>query len=172
MTTFHPWENGRVISFTKGAVEGIVGRSEKAYHTRGPEEFDRMKLLEIADRIAGDGLRAMGFGFRVWDGLPDPMTSDEVEKGLVLLGIVGMMDPPREEAKEAVAMCKTAGIIPVMITGDHPLTATTIARELGIIEDGAEMPSRGGNWMSCPWRTLKRRWSISAFTPGWPPSRN
>ncbi len=67
--------------------------------------------------------------------MPDDMSAENVETGLTILGLTGMMDPPREEAKEAVAMCKTAGIKPVMITGDHPVTAREIARRLGIIED-------------------------------------
>jgi Ca2+-transporting ATPase len=138
MTTFHPWENGRVISFTKGAVEEITARSEKAYTGPGLVEVDRSKILEIADRIAGDGLRALGFGLRVWDGLPDLLTPEAVETGLTLIGIVGMMDPPRPEAREAVAMCRSAGIRPVMITGDHPLTARVIAQRIGILEgDGS-----------------------------------
>ena len=134
MTTFHPWENGRVISFTKGAVEEILERSEKVFTSRGQEDVDRSQILEIADRIAGDGLRTLGFGLRIWDGLPDPLISEEVETGLTLIGIVGMMDPPRPEAGEAVAMCRSAGIRPVMITGDHPLTARVIARRIGILE--------------------------------------
>ena len=135
MTTFHPWENGQVISFTKGAVEEIVARSEKSFTHRGLEDLDRPQILEMADRIAGDGLRALGFGLRVWDGLPDPLTSEAVETGLTLIGIVGMMDPPRPEAREAVALCRSAGIRPVMITGDHPLTAKVIARRIGILEE-------------------------------------
>ena len=134
MTTFHPWENGRLISFTKGAVEEIVARSEKSFTHRGLEDLDRPQILEMADRIAGDGLRALGFGLRVWDGLPDPLTSEAVETGLTLIGIVGMMDPPRPEAREAVALCRSAGIRPVMITGDHPLTARVIAQRIGILE--------------------------------------
>ena len=134
MTTFHPWENGQVVSFTKGAVEEILERSEKVYTLRGQEDVDRPPILEIADRIAGDGLRALGFGLRVWDALPDPLLPAEVETGLILIGIVGMMDPPRPEAGEAVAMCRAAGIRPVMITGDHPLTAKVIAKRIGILE--------------------------------------
>ncbi len=134
MTTFHSWGEGRVISFTKGAVEEIVERSEKVYTHRGQEDVDRPPILEIADRIAGDGLRALGFGLRVWDEIPDPLTSAGVETGLTLIGIVGMMDPPRPEAREAVTMCRSAGIRPVMITGDHPLTARVIAHRIGILE--------------------------------------
>jgi len=133
MTTFHPLENGRIISFTKGAAEEIVERSEKALADHGQEEVDRSKILETAEQIAGDGLRTLGFAMRVWEALPHPLTSEQVETGLVLIGIVGMMDPPRPEAAESVATCRSAGIRPVMITGDHPLTAEVIAKRVGII---------------------------------------
>ena len=88
--------------------------------------------------MAADGLRVLCIAMRKWDSLPDDMSAQNVEKGLTILGLTGMMDPPREEAKEAVAMCKTAGIKPVMITGDHPLTARTIARSLGILEEDSK----------------------------------
>ena len=81
MTTFHPWENGRIVSFTKGAVEEILERSEKALTVRGRKPLDRDEVLEIADRIAGDGLRALGFAMRVWEALPDPLTSEQVGNG-------------------------------------------------------------------------------------------
>src|SRR4030043_61342 len=87
--------------------------------------------------MAADGLRVLGMAMRQWDTLPHDLTSENVETRLALLGLVGMMDPPREEAKEAVSMGKQAGINPVMITGDHPVTATVIAKRLGIIENGA-----------------------------------
>jgi len=134
MTTFHPWDNARVVSFTKGAVEEILERSEKVLTRRGEEEIDLPKVLEITEQITGQGLRALGFGLRVWEGLPDRLNPANVETRLILLGIVGMMDPPRPEAAEAVAMCRSAGIRPVMITGDHPLTARVIATRVGIID--------------------------------------
>jgi Ca2+-transporting ATPase len=133
MTTFHSWEKGRIVSFTKGAAEEIVGRSEKVRIGQGEEEIDRSKVLGVAERIAADGLRTLGFAMRVWEALPDPLTSKQAEEELILIGIVGMMDPPRPEAAESVAMCRSAGIRPVMITGDHPLTAEVIARRVGII---------------------------------------
>ena len=137
MTTFHSWDNERVVSFTKGAVEEILGRSKGVFTSRGEEGIDRSAIMEITDKIAGQGLRALGFGFRLWESLPDRLDSGEVESNLVLIGIIGMMDPPRPEAAEAVAMCRSAGIRPVMITGDHPLTARVIANRIGIIdEDG------------------------------------
>ena len=105
MTTFHPWEDGQVISLTKGAAEDILERSQGMVTSQRQEEIDHSQILKITNRIAGDGLRVLGFGLRVWDRLPDPLISAEVETGLNLIGIVGMMDPPRPEAAEAVAMC-------------------------------------------------------------------
>ncbi|MFH1304199.1 MAG: HAD-IC family P-type ATPase, partial [Planctomycetota bacterium] len=127
MTTFHPWENGQIISFTKGAAEEIVERCENVLTGQGQDEIDHAQVLQMAEQLAGEGLRTLGFGLRVWDALPDPLTSEQVETGLVLTGLVGMMDPPRPEAAESVALCRSAGIRPVMITGDHPLTAEVIA---------------------------------------------
>ncbi len=143
MTTFHPWENGRIVSFTKGAVEEILERSEKGFTNRGQEELDRAGVLDTAEQIAGEGLRTLGFAMRIWEALPDPLTSEQAETGLILLGIVGMMDPPRPEAAESVAMCRSAGIRPVMITGDHPLTAEVIARRIGIIRGEGEAVMTG-----------------------------
>ncbi|OGS00808.1 MAG: ATPase [Elusimicrobia bacterium RBG_16_66_12] len=136
MTTFHRWDDGRIVSFTKGAVENVLERSVKVLTPRGEADLDASAVLRESDRIAADGLRALGFAVRFWDALPDDLSPERVETGLVLLGIAGMMDPPRPEAREAVALCKAAGIKPVMITGDHPLTARAIARRIGILEDG------------------------------------
>lgn len=133
MTTFHPWQDGRIVAFTKGAIEELQGRSDTVLSPQGPEPIDHAKVLETADQVAGDGLRTLGLAMRIWEALPDPLTSEQAETGLVLLGLVGMMDPPRAEALESVAMCRSAGIRPVMITGDHPLTAEVIARRVGII---------------------------------------
>ena len=92
------------------------------------------------------GLRVLGFATRKFDSLPSIITSANIENNLKIAGIAGIIDPPREEAKQAVYECKTAGIKPVMISGDHPITAATIAKRLGIIETkedriitGAEM---------------------------------
>lgn len=143
MTTFHPWENGQVISFTKGAAEEIVERSGKIMTPEGQAEINRAKVLEVSEQIAGNGLRTLGLGLRVWDALPDPLTSEQVESDLVLIGIVGMLDPPRPEAAESVAQCRSAGIHPVMITGDHPLTAEVIARRVGILRGQGESVMTG-----------------------------
>ena len=95
-------------------------------------------MHRMNERMAADGLRVLCIAMRKWDALPVDMSAGKVETGLTVLGLIGMMDPPREEAREAVAMCKAAGIKPVMITGDHPITAMVIAGRLGIIEDDSK----------------------------------
>ncbi len=109
----------------------------------GPIEIDgawRRRLLDANDRLAGNGRRVLGVAYRVYDATgSDPadhaVLTDHAEMELVVLGLVGMIDPPRTEVRDAVAVCRSAGIRPVMITGDHPLTAKAIATELGIATD-------------------------------------
>jgi Ca2+-transporting ATPase len=134
MTTFHAWEDGTFVSFTKGAVEELLDRSVALYASGGAEPLDRQELMRVSDRISAEGLRTLGFGVRFWDRLPDDPSPEHAETGLAFLGMVGMMDPPRTEARDAVLVCKTAGIRPVMITGDHPLTARAIAKRIGILD--------------------------------------
>jgi len=124
----------RVLSFTKGAVEVLLDRSVSVLMSDGIKPLDRSEVERLSDRIAADGLRVMAIGMRTWESLPADRSPDNVESGLVLLGLMGMMDPPREEARQAVAECRSAGITPVMITGDHPLTARTIAKRVGILD--------------------------------------
>ncbi len=127
------------VSFTKGAFESIIDRSSHILSGEGVVELTesiRKEIIAVNEKMADDGLRTLAFASRQWDHLPDEMTPDTAENNLTFIGIAGLMDPPREEAKEAVSICKTAGIKPVMITGDHPLTARNIARRLGIIDDG------------------------------------
>ncbi|MBI4710350.1 MAG: cation-translocating P-type ATPase [Nitrospirae bacterium] len=123
------------ISFTKGALEILIDKSDNILTSDGLKEIDREEILKVSERMAADGLRVLCVAMRKWDRLPDDMSHENVETGLTILGFTGMMDPPREEAKEAVAVCKAAGIKPVMITGDHPITARTIAMQLGILDD-------------------------------------
>jgi Ca2+-transporting ATPase len=136
MTTFHAWEGGKVVSFTKGAVEVVLERATRMLTAQGEAVLVSAEIAAVADRIAGDGLRTLGFGMRLWDRLPDNPCAADVETGLTLLGLAGLMDPPRQEAKDAVELCRKAGIVAVMITGDHPLTARSIARRIGILDDG------------------------------------
>ncbi|HDI59394.1 MAG TPA: cation-translocating P-type ATPase [Desulfobacteraceae bacterium] len=144
MTTFHPWPDGRVVSFTKGAVEKLLDRCRREQTAEGPVAIDRDRIRETAEQIAGEGLRILGLAMRLWEAVPDGPRAGAAEDDLVFVGMVGMMDPPRPEAAEAVAMCRSAGIRPVMITGDHPLTAEVIARRVGIIgeKDGAVLTGR------------------------------
>ncbi len=140
MTTFHEgWGEGGLVSFTKGAVDVLMEKSENILTADGLKPIDSETIHRINDRMAADGLRVLGVAMRSWDTMPASVTPDNVENKLTLLGFVGMMDPPREEAKEAVAICKAAGIKPVMITGDHPITARTIARRIGIIDHDGDV---------------------------------
>jgi len=135
MTTFHKGANGRLVSFTKGAIEAIAERSRAGMTSTGIKDLDLEEINRVNEEMAADGSRIIGIAFREWNSLPLNMSTENVETGLTLLGLVGMMDPPREEAKEAVSISKTAGIKPVMITGDHPLTARAIAKRIGILDD-------------------------------------
>jgi Ca2+-transporting ATPase len=134
MTTVHTCDDG-FVSFTKGALEGLLDTSVAMITSDGLQPVRTDAIQVIHEQMAADGLRVLGVAMRKWDALPDNMSPEPVETGLTLLGLAGMMDPPREEAGEAVLMCKTAGIKPVMITGDHPGTALAIAGRLGIIDD-------------------------------------
>ncbi|MBP7527205.1 MAG: cation-translocating P-type ATPase [Syntrophorhabdaceae bacterium] len=137
MTTFHSRQDGKFVSFTKGAIDVLLDKSTGILTDRGMQAVNADEIRMVNEKMSADGLRVLGISMRIWDVLPDDVTPEHVETGLSILGIVGMMDPPREEAGEAVRLCKTAGIRPVMITGDHPLTATTIAKRLGILEHGS-----------------------------------
>lgn len=123
MTTFHSHDK-KIISFTKGAPEILLQRCVN---------IELAALQKQVDAMAATGHRILGFAYRYWDTLPEDPDSESHETGLQFLGLTGMIDPPREEVFDAVAQCKTAGIVPVMITGDHPLTAKNIAQRIGIL---------------------------------------
>ncbi|MEK6539892.1 MAG: cation-translocating P-type ATPase [Deltaproteobacteria bacterium] len=148
MTTIHKGPGARgqgsgekfqYISFTKGAIEVLIEKSVNVLTSNGLETIDAEEINRIGERMAADGLRIIAIGMRMWEGIPENIAPEYVESGLTFLGLVGIMDPPREEVREAVAICKSAGIKPVMITGDHPITARAIARRLGIIDDTGEI---------------------------------
>ncbi len=141
MTTIHKTPLNSVaeampafVSFTKGAAEVLLGRCSGILTSRGIQPLNEKEINALSDRIAADGLRVMAIGIRMWQESPDPLSHENVEQQVLLLGLAGMMDPPREETRNAVALCKTAGITPVMITGDHPLTAKAIALRVGILD--------------------------------------
>ncbi len=136
MTTFHAGPDGGVFSITKGGVEVLLGKAAGFLLLEGARKLDKEEITQVSAKMAGEGLRVLAFGVRDWAALPEHLDPQSVESDLHLLGLVGLMDPPREEVEDAVAQCKSAGIIPVMITGDHPITASTIATRLGITGDG------------------------------------
>ncbi len=133
MTTVHAVEN-EFISITKGAIDVLLNKASNQITSRGLQRLDREALTGENDRMTENGLRVLGFAFRKWSVLPQKLLPETMESELTFIGLTGLLDPPREEAKEAVALCKAAGIIPVMITGDHPGTARTIALRLGIMD--------------------------------------
>jgi Ca2+-transporting ATPase len=135
MTTLHG-KGTEVIAYTKGSPESVLPCCERVLTSTGEENIDHAALLHQVDAMAADGLRVLAIAYRRWATLPASPHPAEVEGELVFLGLIGLIDPPRREVKEAVAQCRSAGITPVMITGDHPATARAIALELGILAEG------------------------------------
>lgn len=126
MTSIHRI-NGKNIAIVKGAFDSLAPRCCK-----GNLEKARM----INDQMSEKALRVLAVAYREIDTIPEQPTSEEIEQDLIFMGLVGMIDPPRKEAKIAVETCRKAGIKPVMITGDHVVTASAIAKELGIMQEG------------------------------------
>lgn len=135
MTTIHRQSDGSYLSFTKGAPDILIEKASSVWSDGKPAEIRRPDLLAANEEMAARGLRVLCIAMKKWDSMPDVCRVDVVENDLIILGLVGMMDPPRDEAKEAVALCKSAGIKPVMITGDHPVTASAIAKRIGILDE-------------------------------------
>ena len=125
MSTVHRFSGGLML-MTKGAVDVMLDRTDL-------DEAERARVLEVNERFSQEGLRVLAFGCRRLDRAE--VTTDD-ERDLIFLGLIAMMDPPREESKAAVAECIAAGIRPIMITGDHVVTASAIAREIGILTPG------------------------------------
>ncbi len=132
MTTLHRMGQS-LISFTKGSPEKLLPLCESMLTQSGSVSLAADSLLEQAEHMANEGLRVLAVAYHHWDQVPTEMNSSTVECQLTFLGFAGLMDPPREEAAQAVALCQSAGIKPVMITGDHPGTAKAIASRVGII---------------------------------------
>ena len=131
MTTLHRDGDG-VLVFTKGAPEQVLPACGERLTATGREPLDREAVLAAAADMARDGLRVLAVGARRLPGVPAVLEPEAIEVDETFLGLVGLLDPPRAEAKDAVAQCQSAGIHVVMITGDHPATATAVARTLGI----------------------------------------
>lgn len=135
------FENAAYIAFTKGAVDSLLTVCDRAWLDGQivpltPEL--RARITKANDDLAQNGLRVLGLAFKRFETLP-PASVETVEYNMVFVGMEGIIDPPRQEVKDAVAVCKTAGIRPVMITGDHPLTALAIAKSIGITDGDAKV---------------------------------
>ena len=126
MTTVNKID-GKNIVIVKGAVDVMASRCIAG---------DLEAAKRMNEQMSSDALRVLAVAYKEIDAVPEKPEALELENGLIFMGLVGMIDPPRPEAKDAVAICRKAGIKPVMITGDHVVTASAIAKELGILEDG------------------------------------
>jgi len=144
MTTVHKTSNGELLAFVKGAPEVLLNRCTHILEGRKAKRLSakvRNALLKVNADMANQALRVLGVAYRELDtvgigSFSEKATDEQIESGLVFLGLAGMIDPPREEAKTANQLCQKAGIKTVMITGDHQLTAIAIAKELGMLEKG------------------------------------
>ncbi|MBQ3495722.1 MAG: cation-translocating P-type ATPase [Clostridia bacterium] len=119
--------DGKKVVIVKGAFDVMAKRCVSG-------DIEKARLIN--DKMSRDALRVLAIGYKIIDNVPENPDTTSLETGLNFMGLVGMIDPPRPEAKEAVAICRKAGIKPVMITGDHVVTASAIAKELGILLDG------------------------------------
>ena len=127
MTTIHHYEN-RFLVLTKGASESISQLINN--------QKDQEKLLYTSEAWASKGIRVLAYAYKIVDTLPPSIDYEEIEKDATFSGLCGLIDPPRAAVKKAVQDCQAAGIVPVMITGDHPATAVAIARQIGILDQG------------------------------------
>jgi len=135
MTTLHD-AGGSMTAYAKGAPEVILAGCDFVLTEAGVAPLDdaaRQNILAQAQAMAGEALRVLGIASK-----PN-VTLETAERGMTFLGLAGMIDPPRPEAKAAIALCTEAGIRPVMITGDHPVTAQAVARELGLLQNGGRV---------------------------------
>jgi P-type Ca2+ transporter type 2C len=140
-----PWVAANYVAFTKGAVDQLLDISNSVWlgDRSVPLDDDMRQRIETANReMAENGQRVLGVAFRPVEALPEEGEEEILEQELTVIGLIGMLDPPRPEVRDAVARSRMAGIRPVMITGDHPLTARQIAQELGIATE--EDPSLTG----------------------------
>ena len=137
MSTIHRATEG-FVAYTKGAPESVIPLCKGVWSSKDASSgnFDASAWLARADSLAAQGLRVLAIARRTHAALPEgAVNAAEIESDLCLIGLIELIDPPRPEAREAVRECQLAGIVPVMITGDHPATARAIAVQLGIVDD-------------------------------------
>ena len=139
MTTIHETPDGQRVAYMKGSPETVLQLCECVYQDGKEKKLSKKSRDEIIgknEEMASQALRVLGIAYKV---IPDQLTeynAESVENNLVFVGLIGMIDPPREEAREAVELCEKAGIRTVMITGDHKLTAAAIGKEIGLTKSG------------------------------------
>lgn len=128
MSTLHPIEGGKYVMYTKGALDVILSRTDNL------SEEEKESIKDENFRLSDDGLRVLAFAQKIYESKPDLCALEEFD--LSYIGLMAEMDPPREESAKAVSDCISAGIKPIMITGDHKITASAIARRIGIMKEG------------------------------------
>ncbi|MBC7328211.1 calcium-transporting P-type ATPase, PMR1-type [bacterium] len=142
MSTIHRTQTGYIV-FTKGALEGLLLLSNKIYENgiiRNLEKIEKEEILKLSEEYAIRGMRILGLCFKqLAEEELREISSEALEKELVFLGFVGIVDPARPEAQEAIKICREAGIQPIMITGDQPATASAIAKDVGLVETETEV---------------------------------
>ncbi|MBR6233989.1 MAG: calcium-translocating P-type ATPase, PMCA-type [Erysipelotrichaceae bacterium] len=140
MSTIHPYEGG-YIQYTKGALDVMLDRCTKYLTEQGEIKMTdalKKKILDQNKEFASKALRVLCAAYKKYDKMPSSLEPEDLEFDLVFIGIVGMIDPCRQEVYEAIKQCRSAGIRPIMITGDHKDTAVAIGKDLGIIENEDE----------------------------------
>lgn len=146
-----PWRDAPYVAFSKGAIDSLLEVTNKVWVGDKMVDLDdemRQRILDSNERMAQKGQRVLGVAFRPVHERPERGKEESLEKDLIFIGLVGMLDPPRPEVKEAVVTSRMAGIRPVMITGDHPLTALHIAQELDITDNDLKLTGRELEQMS------------------------
>lgn len=139
MTTIHQQPDSKLLVAVKGAMDELLACCDRIYENGQPRPITQQDIERLESenlRMGGEALRVLAMAYKEISDLPESVTVESVEKELIFVGMVGMIDPPRDEVRDAVAECRMAGIRPVMITGDHKITATAIARSLGIMQEG------------------------------------
>ena len=156
MTTFHQpvgqfanklFDDANYVAFIKGAPDQLLEwASEETMPGKHIPLTDERRdtWKEQIEELAGQGIRVLGVAYRTFEAIPDELPPEKIERNLILLGLIGIVDPPRTEATRAVGVALHAGIRPIMITGDHKLTAQAIARQLGIIQNGSDSIALSG----------------------------
>ena len=164
MATCHALPNGEALVAVKGAPEAVLARCTHLLGAQGPRPLtdgDRRRIAQVGGDLAGQALRVLAVAQRLQPALPKSMAAESLEAELTFVGLIGMMDPPRPEVRQAVDRCAGAGIRPVMITGDHKDTAVAIAKQLNLYRPG-DKAIDGAGLDFLPQETLEEE--IEAFS--------